>query len=53
MMLCLSAQDERMQDMMLDLRGKFKTICAKLGLSETLQLVGVTEQRIVAPSLDF
>ena len=39
--------------MMLDLRGKFKAICAKLGLSELLQFGGATEQRIVTPSLDF
>ena len=30
--------DERMQDMMVDLRGKFKAICARLGLPEQLQL---------------
>ncbi len=52
-MLCIPAQDKRMQDMMLDLRGKFKAICAKLGLSENLQFASATEQRIVTPSLDF
>ncbi|CAL8472057.1 g11599 [Coccomyxa elongata] len=46
-------KDERMQDMMLDLRGKFKAIRAKLGLSETLQFASATEQRVVTPSLDF
>lgn len=46
-------KDERMQDMMLDLRGKFKAICAKLGLSEPLQLTGATGQRIVTPSFDY
>ncbi|CAL5220870.1 g2956 [Coccomyxa viridis] len=48
-------QDERMQDMMVDLRGKFKAICARLGLPEQLQLaaVGLTTEVAVRPSYDF
>ena len=48
-------QDERMQDMMVDMRGKYKAICARLGIPEQLHLaaqmlsVGVA----VRPSYDF
>lgn len=48
-------QDERMQDMMVDLRGKFKAICARLGLPEQIQVaaVGLTQEVAVRPSYDF
>ncbi len=42
-----------MQDMMIELRGKFKTVCAKLGLSEKLQFAQAPEQTTIKPSLDF
>ena len=53
--LCLRLQDERMQDMMVDLRGRFKVICARLGLPEKLQFdaVGLPEEVAVRPSYDF
>ena len=52
---CLRLQDERMQDMMVDLRGRFKAICARLGLPEKLQFdaVGLPEEVAVRPSYDF
>ncbi|EIE23590.1 DUF1715-domain-containing protein [Coccomyxa subellipsoidea C-169] len=46
-------KDEKMQDMMVELRGKFKTVCAKLGLSERLQIAQAPEQTTVKSSLDF
>ena len=44
-----------MQDMMVDLRAKFKAISARLGLPERLQLAaaGLTEEVTVRPSYDF
>ncbi len=44
-----------MQDMMVDLRGKFKAICARLGLPEQLQLAvaGLSTEVAVRPSYDF
>ena len=53
--LCLRLQDERMQDMMVDLRGRFKAICARLGLPEKLRFdaVGLPEEVAVRPSYDF
>ena len=44
-----------MQDLMVDMRGKFKAICVRLGLPENLQLAaaGLTEEVAVRPSYDF
>ena len=44
-----------MQDMMVDLRGKFKAICARLGLPEQIQLAaaGLTQEIAVRPAYDF
>lgn len=44
-----------MQDMMVDLRGRFKAICARLGLPEKIQLAvaGLTEEVAVRPMYDF
>lgn len=51
--LLSDAQDEQMQEMMIELRGRFKTICAKLGLSDKVLFVGTSEQITVNPSLEF
>lgn len=49
------AQDERMQDMMIDLRGKYKAVCAKLGLTGKVHSVDMGDQQQikVKPSLEF
>ena len=44
-----------MQDMMVDLRGRFKAICARLGLPDKLHFdaVGLPEEVALRPSYDF
>ena len=44
-----------MQDMMVDMRGKFKAICARLGIPEQYQTAatGSTGEVAVRPSYDF
>jgi hypothetical protein len=51
--VCAHVQDDRMQDMMTELRGKFKTVCARLGLTDILQFTEQTEQQRATTTLQF
>jgi hypothetical protein len=48
---CSPLQDESMQDIMVELRGKYKAVCAKMGIADKLSMT----QSHQAPnaSLDF
>ena len=44
-------QDVSMQDIMIELRGKYRTVCAKLGITD--RMFGADVAQPAKPSLDY